>query len=219
MNTRHTSTEPTTRKSIKPYGIFAVCIVPVYTMLFACQGHLITTNLSQLGNRPGHHGRFILWGVLVSAVFFALFSRVMEMAQYRSIVGKGVLLTACLSFLVCVLLPFVPDKYPRAAHWHNELAMFAAVLTAALSAMVALHLRKVDRSLCIQSLLLWGAQVSLCMFLLRTTGISGLVEAVFIATTCLYAFQIMVQLNKLPGVTDAESVPPEGVDARSVQNV
>ena len=189
--------QPTSQKSIWPYGVFAIGIVPVYTFLFACQGDLITTNLSQLGNRPGSHSRFIFWGLLCATFFFVLFTRIFEMAGYGGAVGRGLLLGACASFVLCVLLPFVPEKYPLAAKWHNKTGIMAALLTAALSLVLSLCVRRVDRRLCVQSVLLWAVQVGVCMVMVRTSGISGLVESVFIVWTGLHAYRIMHGLQKM----------------------
>lgn len=202
------------RGSLARYGIFALGVVPLYTLLFACQGNLISTNLSQLGNRPGHHGRFILWGMLCATFFFAFFTRVFEMARYDGWIGRGMLFGACAAFLVCVLVPFVPDRYPRAAQWHNDLAMLATVLTAMDTLVLSLHLRKVDARLCAQSVLLWLLNTGLCMHLLRATGISGLVEVAFIATTCLHVYRVMANLHRLQAV---EQEPDAAMGAQGIE--
>lgn len=211
MNTQNEQLEATgqnnkKRHALGAYGAFAVGVVPLYTLAFACQGDLITSNLSQLGNRPGYHGRFIFWGILCGVFFYILFNRVFAMAQYNGWIGRVLLAGACTSFLVCVLLPFVPEKYPRAAKWHNDLAMLASVLTALTTLILSLHLRRVDGRPGSWATKLWLINTGLCIYLLQTTGISGLLEVVFIATTCLHVYGVMVRLGKAEA-SEGEALP------------
>lgn len=199
QNTRRETLAPADtakQRNTKAYGLFALGIVPLYTLLFACQGDLMEMSLSRLGNRPGHHGRFILWGIVCVTALFVLFRRTFEMAGYDGWLGRGLLYTACTSFLVCVLLPFVPDQYPRAAKWHDSLAFLAAILTVLVSLILTLHLRKVDPRLCRIALLQWTVNVCVCAFLLKTTGVSSLLEALYIIFTSVHTYGVMARLDK-----------------------
>lgn len=181
---------------MKTYGFFALGVVPIYTLLFACQGDLLEMSLSRLGNRPGHYGRFVLWGIVCMGCLLVLFQRAFEMARYTSRLGKGMMYTACASFLACVALPFVPAKYPRAAKWHNELAILAAVLTVTVSLLLSLHLRKIDLGLHRRAMLQWALNFVVCFYLLRTTGVTSLLESLYIILTGLHTFGVMARLEK-----------------------
>lgn len=207
--TRKTTKAGQTPQAKRPDGVFrlfASAIVPGYTFLFACQGNLITSNLSQIGNLPGRRAGFILWGALCAVFFYTYFTRLFMLADYTSRAGKGLLHAACLSFVLCVLLPFLPEKYPVSARLHNDLAMGAAVLTAVLVCMVTLHLHRVELGLFIKSSLLWTLVITLCLFLMRTTGISGLLEAVFVIAACIYLSFVM---ERLYGLQQPEEKAPE----------
>lgn len=205
---------PRTRGTLK---LFSLGIVPMYTLLFACKGDLITSNLSQVGNLPGRHMRFVLWGVLCGAVFYLLFTRLFAATDYRRFAGRAVLVCACSSFLLCVILPFKPDRYPVAAKWHNDLAMLAAVLTAAISLIMSLHLRRVDMRLCCLATLSWIGNVALCIYLLLKTGISGLVETVFIGLSCYHAQLILSQVERDATPQQASQIPEAAAPSISRQ--
>lgn len=202
MDTRKTPREslahanPQTRRSIRSLGVFALGVVPVYTLVFACQGDLIGMSLSRLGNRPGHYGRFVLWGLVCVCFLFVLFRKTFTLARYSSRLGMCLLLAACAAFLACVVLPFVPDQYPRAAKWHNELAFLSAILTLLVSLALSLHLRKVNRTLCLYAMLQWSVNLCICFHLLRTTGVTSLLESLYIIMTCLHTYGITAKLTR-----------------------
>lgn len=189
-------TEESRRRRIKVYGVFALGVVPISTLLLAFQGDLIEMSLSRLGNRPGCYGRFVLWGIVCTCSLFILFLKTFDMAQYASVVGKVVMTAACASFLTCVLLPFVPDKHPRAAKWHNELAFLAALLTVAASLLLSLHLRKIDRKLHHIAMAQWAANFVVCFLLLKTTGVTSLLESLYIISTSTHTYGVMAGLEK-----------------------
>lgn len=110
------------------------------------------------------------------------------------------MLTAGLSFVACVLTPFLPEQYPRAASWHNGLAVLAALLIVLVLMLLSLHLRRIDRRLYHHALLQWGMITGISLFLIGATGISGLFEVVLITLVSLHTYHILDQLTKRPRV-------------------
>lgn len=182
---------------IKGYAVFAIGIVPLITLAFASQGDPLLVNLSVIGNEPGHRTWFILWGILCAVFFVSLFQKTFELAGYQGYLERCLLLGACLSFVACVLTPFMPEKYPCAASWHNVLAVLAPLLVITVSLLLSIRLRKIDRKLHHNALLLWGLMTGICAFLMGTTGISGLFECVLVILVGLHTYHILARLNKL----------------------
>lgn len=184
---------------LRIYGLFSIGVIPLCTIAFASQGDPLAVNLSIIGNQPGHRAWFILWGILCAAFFLALFGRTFALAGYTGKTERALLFIACISFIACVLTPFLPERYPRAASWHNRLAVLASALIILVSFLLTLHLRRVDHRLCRDAVLLWLGMTCVSALLMGTTGISGLFETVLIIWCCLHTYHILVQLNKRLG--------------------
>lgn len=179
------------QKNMQRFGLCAVIIVSLYTFRFACKGSLITSNISQVGNMPGNYGGFILWGVVCATLFYGFFTALFSLLDCQSRHLKRLFISACTLFLLTVLLPFRPDQYPTAASLHNEFAKTATILTAIVTLLLSIQTKRLNKAVYHKALLMWVCNTAVCMYLVARTGISGLVEAVFIATTCLHLFCIM----------------------------
>lgn len=77
------------KKGIKAYGVFAIGVIPLCTILFASKGDPLAVNLSIIGNQPGHRAWFILWGMLCAGFLVALFMKTFAVARYEGKVEKG----------------------------------------------------------------------------------------------------------------------------------
>lgn len=187
------------KESIKPYGVSAIGVIPLSTILFASRGDPLKVNLSIIGNQPGHRFWFILWGVLCAVCFVTLFIKTFRVAHYEGKVERCLMLAAGITFIACVLTPFLPERYPRAADWHNRFAVMAAALIVLVSLLLSLHLRKVDRRLYHNAMLQWGLITCICVFLMNRTGISGLFELVLIISVSLHTYHILAQLTRSSG--------------------
>lgn len=188
--------EPERDRGIAAYGVFAIGVIPLCTIAFASQGDPLTMNLSIIGNQPGHRAWFILWGAVCAVFFVTLFMKTFEMAKYKGKLERGLMFAAGLSFIACVLTPFLPELYPRAASWHNRLAVAASTLIVIVSFLLSLHLRKVDRGLYRGAMAQWAVITCLCVFLIFSTGISGLFEVVLIISVSLLTYHILAQLTR-----------------------
>lgn len=183
--------------SLVLYGVFAALVIPALTILFALQGNLLTTNLSMLGNEPRHHVQFILWGILCAVFFSALFLRAFALAGYRGAAGRALLAAACVSFIACVLVPFLPREHPAAAMVHNTLAVAAPLLITLVSLLLSLHLRGVNHRLFVYAIASWALLTALYVGLMIVTGISGLFEVTVVTTLSLNTYFILIWLWRL----------------------
>ena len=55
------------------YGLMALVIIPIYTILYATRADLITRNMSYIGGYMGGYRGLVLWGV-VSGLFYLGFT-------------------------------------------------------------------------------------------------------------------------------------------------
>lgn len=186
------------KKGIKPYGVFAIGVLPLSTIVFASKGDPLTVNLSIIGNQPGHRVWFILWGALCAVCFVSLFMKTFHEARYEGKIERCLMIAAGVSFIACVLTPFLPEKYPIAAKWHNVMAVSASTLIVLVSLLLSRYLRRVDRHLYHTAMLQWGIITCVCIGLIIATGISGLFEVVLIISVSLHTYHILAQLTRAP---------------------
>lgn len=178
------------------FGLFSLLIVPLYTLLFASQDSLITSNISYIGNMPGNYGRLVLWGAVCTVFFYLFFTFLFSLLQYKNRHAWNIFHLACILFMLTVLLPFVPGVYPISTELHNQFAQAATLLTLVATLMLTLHIKTLDKEVYTKSIRLWIINLIVCFAFLIATGISGLVEVLFIAATCTQLFSIMYWVTR-----------------------
>ncbi len=125
--------------------LWACFLIPAYTLLFAGAVAWFGTNFSVLAvTGPGYYRGFVLWGVLAGGYFLAVLWRIgggMPRRRGGQVV-RALALLGCFSLGGALLLPYLPQSWPRAASMHICLAFLACVLVmlALLLALLA-HMR------------------------------------------------------------------------------
>ena len=178
------------------FGLFALGVVPGYTLLFASQESLIHSNMSKIGGVPGRHLGLAIWGLLCGTFFLTILSYLCHLTGYRGRGMKPMLYTASTLLVMTTLVPFVPEALPRAAQLHNILAIVSTALTffTILRFVHALEKTHPDVYRKARNGLL--ASITLITITYLTTGVSGLFEVVFILTMSLLLFGILAWINQ-----------------------
>lgn len=183
---RHTPETP-----LRAYGVLACVIVPLYTLLFAARGGLLSSNLSKTGNLPGNQIRFILWGVICACCFFIFANRLHELAALRSTAARAMMRTASVLLVLTALIPCLPEQYPLCAQLHDTTAKSAVALSVASTLLLSIKLKHANAHAGRRAIMLWVWHFALCLYLLLRTGASGLTESMFIITTAFQLFGVM----------------------------
>lgn len=137
--------------------LMACFVIPAYTLLFAGSVQWLGTNFSVLAVTGRDHYRgFVLWGLLAAGYFLVILFQVAATLP-RPPARWGVrLLTVlgCLALVCALLVPYLPDYFPKIAQLHILLAFSACVLVmlALLWALLACFWRERAR----YAPLLWG---------------------------------------------------------------
>ncbi len=109
----------------------ACFLIPAYTLLFAGSMAWFRTNFSVLAvaGKDSYRG-FVLWGILAAAYFFTILLALARTLPRRRgrIVVRTLGSTACLCLTGALLVPYLPDNFPRFAKLHVLLAALACVL-------------------------------------------------------------------------------------------
>ena len=169
--------------------VYACFLIPAYTLLFAGSVTWFGTNFSVLAvTGKGHYRGFVLWGVLAGAYFLVMLMKLT--ATLPGFWRRGALyfliLSACGCLGYAVLIPYLPDQFPRYAKVHVMLAFAACALLMAALLVILLQCRQADKGRYNPLLWAWLAIVSGCAVLFALAGIvSSALEVFFTISATL----------------------------------
>ncbi|MDD3243999.1 MAG: hypothetical protein PHD32_09785 [Eubacteriales bacterium] len=196
------------RRSVRVFGLFALILIPVYTLLFASRANLLTSTMSIIGNSLGHFRGLVIWGVC-SAVFFLVFTGYLfVLTRFTNRRVARMLLLSCAMLVATVLVPFLPEVMPGWAALHNTLAMAAPVLMVVVMYLFVFYLQKVDRHIYKRAILFLSGVVAASAAVMFLVGISSLLEVVFSLSMCVFLFCLLVWVLRSKKV-DAEDALAE----------
>lgn len=204
MTTQNTY-EKRAKTASRVFGFLSLVLIPIYTVRFATNESLIDSNMSLIGGAEKYK-EFVIWGILCVVFFQTFLNYLFMLTRYDNRLTRGLLHTACSLLLLTVFTPFVPDALPVAAMFHNVFAMSAALLTMVVILRLVLHLAKCDLRIHRKALTFFVFSVGLSALLLLVTGISGLLEVVFIVLMCQLLFAIKVWLYRSDKVDVLDSL-------------
>lgn len=110
---------------------FACFFLPAYTLLFAGSVAWFGTNFSVLAvTGPKYYRGFLLWGILAGGYFLAILWNVgkRQLDGRGRWVLRGLTVAACACLACALVVPYLPEDFPRYAKLHVLLAFVACVL-------------------------------------------------------------------------------------------
>lgn len=177
------------------YGLWALVIIPIYTILYATRADLITQNMSYIGGYMGGYRGLVIWGVVSGVFYLGFTSYLFMLTKFTNKRVRRMLFAACAMLIITVLLPFVPEIWPRAAEMHNFFAMLAPIVMVVTMYIFVFYLAKCDRSVYKRALWSLNTMVLISAVLMFLTGSSGLLEVVFSVGMCVLLFMILIWLS------------------------
>ena len=138
---------------------FTACfLIPAYTLVFAGSVEWFGTNFSVLAvTGEDHYRGFVGWGLLAGGYFLVLLTRLAGLLPRPGARAGTLVLTtlAVLSLGYALVIPYLPERFPRYAALHVLLAALASVLVMGALLVVLLALRREDRGRWRGHLLAW----------------------------------------------------------------
>lgn len=165
--------------------LYACFLIPAYTLLFAGGKHWLDTNFSVLALLgTGQFWGFVLWGTLLAAYFLVMLTLICRTLEGCTwVVCAGTL--ACLCLAGAMLLPYLPEHFPKAAQAHILLAFSACVLLMLALLMILIRCCRISRKYR-ELIWVWAAIAAGSGILLGTVGmVSSALEIWFVITTAL----------------------------------
>ena len=188
--------EKYTRQVMAFCGVMALLVIPSYTIQYATQDSLIHSNMSTIGGQPGQYLGLVLWGGLCTVYLHAAFTFLFDISRYQNRTVRAMMHIACTLLLLTAVTPFVPEQMPRAASFHNAFAIGASLSVIAVAICFVRHLAQWGDDVYRKAHGTLGVVIGVCALVLMATGISGLVEVLFIVSMCLFLFNLMRWLRK-----------------------
>lgn len=143
--------------------LFACLLIPAYTLLFAGSVEWFGTNFSVLAvTGEDHYRGFFFWGVLAGGYFLVVLTgAAATLPRRRERWGVYVLaLAACCALGYALVIPYLPDDFPKYAQLHVLLAFAACVLLMGAVLLALLSCRREDRGRYGALLRAWGLIVA-----------------------------------------------------------
>lgn len=165
--------------------LYACFLIPAYTLLFAGGEHWLDTNFSVLALLgTGQFWGFVLWGTLLAAYFLVMLTLICRTLE-KCVGVVCVAALACLCLAGSMLLPYLPEHFPKAAQAHIMLAFSACVLLMLALLLVLVRCCRISRTY--RGLLRgWAAIAAGSVALFGTAGmVSSALEIWFVITATL----------------------------------
>ncbi len=161
-------------------GLFALIVIPVYSILFGLNAPLFEYNFSLIGGTMGKQDSLILWGTITG--FFYLFFvhfmyRLVGIHNKRAI---RLVTIGCILLLLTVLVPFCPDVLPITAEIHNFTAFTGTVLMVATVYYFVYALGKLDKTIYKKGMIALNIVVGISVILYFFRGITSAVEIILV---------------------------------------
>lgn len=141
---------------------FAWCAaVIIYTLFQGCQGNVLTTSMSAMGNTGSlMHISFIVWTIVFCGYFGSLSGFIMILTQHAKSKVRMLVYIAVAVMIFGDIVPFVPTEHPVMAWLHNTCAQISSVALAATLLFMTLMVRRtyteIYRRALVWVFVIWG---------------------------------------------------------------
>lgn len=176
------------------YSLFALLLIPLYTVNLASHANVLDYSISFIGNNLGHRQSLIVWTVMSGVFFICFICYLLVLTKNTKSSAKWMIYLASGMLIVCNFIPFLPEQFPRLARYHNFFAMASSLLLALTLFVFVLALRKFDRRIFWKAMWLLLAVVAVSGVLMLLFGVNSLLETVSILSVCLFMFCVLFWL-------------------------
>lgn len=160
-------------------SLLAYFVIPLYTVLFACNARLFLDNFTIIGNYFDKKLEFVLWGILVGGYFYTALRTIIRTAPFRRKKGYlGLLYTACILLIFAVTTPYLPETVPFQSFLHVVFAFCSAVVLLFLLLLLTYRLAYRRFGFALLAIILVSAYL-----LLRIGVVSSILEVFLTLTT------------------------------------
>ena len=188
------------------YGLFALLVIPVYTLDYACNASLLKASMSMIGGEQGKLAGLIVWGVL-SAVFFLSFTNYLFMlTRYRNLRVKRLMWVACGLLMAAVFIPFLPEVLPVLSKLHEIFAMTSCILIVITLFIFSYSLQKYDRRIYVRAMIYLTSAVLMSGVVIFLVGVTSLLEVLFTIAMCVFLFLMLVWLSRSKDIDVVKAV-------------
>ncbi len=189
------------------YGVLALGVVPIFTLLMGTKDNILTTSMSAMGNADGGiHLMFIIWTILFCAVFTSFVGYILILTKNTHSKIRILIYIAVAVLIFGNILPFLPETFPGFAELHNFCAQISSISLAVVLMLLALTLHKwypeVFKKAVTFVLVIWAVLVTL----MALFGTKSITEMAGILLACVYLFAVAVWLMRTKDFDAVESL-------------
>ncbi len=192
------------RSSIIFWGILALGVIPVLTLLVGTQDNVLTTSMSAMGSSSGlSFVLFVIWTIAFCVFFASMVGYILMLTRNNKSKVRKFVYFAVGVLIFGNVMPFVPDVLPGFAALHDFCAKISSVTLAVSIMLLALTFRKHYRKLFWRSfvfvLIIW----TVLIVMMGTFSTKSITEMTALILGSVFLFTVLVWLYKENAV-DAE---------------
>lgn len=134
----------------------------IYTLFQGCQGNVLRTSMSAMGNTGSlMHLSFVIWTIVFCGYFGSLSGFILILTQHAKSRIRILVYIAVAIMIFGDIVPFVPAEHPIMAWLHNTCAQISSVALAATLLFMTLMVRRsypeIYRRALVWVFVIWGA--------------------------------------------------------------
>ncbi len=178
-------------------AIFAIIVIPLYTIIFGIKKPPSIYTLSMIGNRFDFRLEYIIWGIITGGLFVYYLFYLFKRANFTDNRAKIFLILSDVFLVLTVLIPALEEIMPVFAFMHRFFGVaFALSLVLAVYFFV-LYLSKGHNQVKRRYLLSLFTVVAGSIFSLFVFGNTGIFELYFFISISLYLILVSTLMKKL----------------------
>lgn len=194
MNDRYKKTK---KRMFIVLGIFALIIIPTYTIIFAMAAdNIFDFSLSFIGNSLGKKKQLIIWGISLAIFFFIFLGYLFKLTNMKNKRINRLLIGSCFLLVLTVFTPFLPEIYPTLAEFHNMFAVGSVLLTLVTLYAYVFTLKDIDTPLYRKTLLAINIVTLLNAIVYFLVGMSSAIEIAFVILVCGFLFLTLFRVYR-----------------------
>ena len=177
-------------------GIFAVIIIPFYTIIFALNDDIFNSSLSIIGNSLGKKAQLIIWCISLALFFFCFLGYLFKLTNMKNKRINRMLIATGFLLILTGFTPFLPEIYPILAEFHNYFAVGSVILTLITLYCYVFTLRDIDKPLYRKALFGIIIVTFLNALVFYLVGMCSAIEISFVVLVCGYLFIMLLGIYK-----------------------
>ncbi len=205
-----------TKKIVVSYGVFALLVIPVFTIVMGTLDNCFEKSMSYMGNLYGNNIVFVIWALVFCRFFTSIFKQILMVSRNETSKIMILVYVAADAMLIGNVVPYRPEVNLFLADVHILLARISSVSLAMTLIILTLMLHKTFPEVFKKSLTYVLIAWTALMWLFSFMDAVSFTEMLTITCSSVLLFLILYWLYK---VRNFEPVTAGGTVEQAIKEV